>query len=45
MFRNEQGVHLVLGYVNLNYTGDMDDKRSRIWYVYTSIGKPLCWKS
>jgi len=33
-----------VGYVDSNYAGDLDDKRSTR-YVFTFGGGPICWKS
>ena len=32
-------------YVNSDYVGDLDDRRSTTWYVFTLRGGPVCWKS
>ncbi|KAL0332844.1 UNVERIFIED_CONTAM: Retrovirus-related Pol polyprotein from transposon TNT 1-94 [Sesamum calycinum] len=36
---------LVVGYVNSDYVGDLDDERSITGYVCTLGGRPICWKS
>ncbi|KAE8672931.1 hypothetical protein F3Y22_tig00111833pilonHSYRG00028 [Hibiscus syriacus] len=36
---------LVVGYVDSDYAGDLDNRRSTIWYVFTLGGGPICWKS
>ncbi|RVW97637.1 Retrovirus-related Pol polyprotein from transposon TNT 1-94 [Vitis vinifera] len=35
----------VRGYVDADYTGDLDDRRSTTGYVFTLGGGPICWKS
>jgi hypothetical protein len=35
----------VVGYVDADYAGDLDDKRSTTGYVFTLAGGPICWKS
>ncbi|KAL0291556.1 UNVERIFIED_CONTAM: Retrovirus-related Pol polyprotein from transposon TNT 1-94 [Sesamum calycinum] len=36
---------LVVGYVDSNYAGDLDDRRSTTGYVFTLGGGSICWKS
>ena len=45
MFGNQQGDPSVVGYVDSDYVGDMDDRRSTTGYVFTLAGGPICWKS
>ena len=33
-----------MGYVDSDYAGDMDDRRSTTGYIFTLIGGPICWK-
>jgi hypothetical protein len=35
----------VVGYVDADYVGDLDDRRSTTGYVFTLTGGPICWKS
>ncbi|KAE8664701.1 hypothetical protein F3Y22_tig00112738pilonHSYRG00078 [Hibiscus syriacus] len=35
---------LVVGYVDSDYTGDLDNRRSTTGYVFTLGGGPICWK-
>jgi hypothetical protein len=35
----------VVGYVDADYAGDLNDKRSTTGYVFTLAGGPICWKS
>ena len=45
MFSSEKGDPSVVGYVDSDYAGDMDDRRSTTGYVFTLAGGPICWKS
>jgi hypothetical protein len=36
---------LVVGYVNADYAGNLDEKRSTTGYVFTLARGPICWKS
>ncbi|XP_068657890.1 secreted RxLR effector protein 161-like [Aristolochia californica] len=45
MFNIKQSVPLVVGYVDADYAGDLDDRRSTTGYVFTLVGGPICWKS
>ncbi|CAJ2663689.1 unnamed protein product [Trifolium pratense] len=45
MFSSEKGNPSVVGYVDSDYAGDMDDRRSTTGYVFTLAGGPICWKS
>ena len=36
---------LVCGYVNLNFAGGLDKRRSSSGYVITLVGGPICWMS
>lgn len=45
MFIMELGVPSVLGYMDYDYSSDLDDKRSTIWYVFTLEEEPRYWKS
>uniref|UniRef100_A0A2N9I2Y6 CCHC-type domain-containing protein n=1 Tax=Fagus sylvatica TaxID=28930 RepID=A0A2N9I2Y6_FAGSY len=35
----------VVGYVDADYAGEVDDRRSTTGYVFTLSGGPICWKS
>jgi hypothetical protein len=35
----------VVGYVDADYAGDLNDKRPTTGYVFTLAGGPICWKS
>ncbi|XP_059434543.1 secreted RxLR effector protein 161-like [Corylus avellana] len=35
----------VVGYVDEDYAGDLDARRSTMGYVFTLVGGPICWKS
>ncbi|KAE8683930.1 hypothetical protein F3Y22_tig00111166pilonHSYRG00365 [Hibiscus syriacus] len=45
VFGSQQDNHLVVGYVDLDYAGDLDNRRSTTGYVFTLGGGPICWKS
>jgi len=45
VFGNQQGDPLVVGYVDSDYVGDLDNRRSTTGYVFTISGGPVCWKS
>jgi hypothetical protein len=34
----------VVGYVDADYAGDLDDRRSTTGYVFTLVGGLICWK-
>ena len=34
-----------MGFVDSNYRSKLDKCRSTIGYVFTLVGKPICWKS
>lgn len=42
MFDNGLGCLSVVGYVDSNYVGHMDDIRSTTKYVFTLVGGPIC---
>ena len=42
MFGSQQGDPSVVGYVDSDYAGDMDDRRSIIGYVFTLAGGLIC---
>ncbi|RVW46179.1 Retrovirus-related Pol polyprotein from transposon TNT 1-94 [Vitis vinifera] len=37
--------HSIRGYVDADYVGDLNDRRSTTGYVFTLGGGPICWKS
>uniref|UniRef100_A0A2N9F8B2 Integrase catalytic domain-containing protein n=1 Tax=Fagus sylvatica TaxID=28930 RepID=A0A2N9F8B2_FAGSY len=39
------GTNSVVGYVDADYAGEVDDRRSTTGYVFTLSGGPICWKS
>ncbi|KAL4317979.1 hypothetical protein GQ457_18G008540 [Hibiscus cannabinus] len=45
VFGSQQHDPLVVGYVDSDYAGDLDDRRSTTGYVFTLGGGPICWKS
>ncbi|KAL0349992.1 UNVERIFIED_CONTAM: Retrovirus-related Pol polyprotein from transposon TNT 1-94 [Sesamum radiatum] len=44
-FGSQQDDPLVVGYVDSDYAGDLDYRRSTTGYVFTLGGGPICWKS
>jgi hypothetical protein len=45
LFSRQSGTNSVVGYVDADYAGEVDDKRSTTGYVFTLSGGPICWKS
>jgi hypothetical protein len=45
LFSRQPGTNSVIGYVDANYAGDVDDRRSTTGYLFTLLGGPICWKS
>uniref|UniRef100_A0A2N9GRZ0 CCHC-type domain-containing protein n=1 Tax=Fagus sylvatica TaxID=28930 RepID=A0A2N9GRZ0_FAGSY len=45
LFSRQPGTNSVVGYVDADYAGEVDDKRSTTGYVFTLSGGPICWKS
>ncbi|WCJ18000.1 Transposon Ty1-LR1 Gag-Pol polyprotein [Euphorbia peplus] len=45
MFGGQHGDPLVEGYVDADYAGDLDNRRSTTGYVFTLGGGPICWRS
>ena len=45
MFQRQHSSISVVGYVDADYAGDLDDRRSMTDYVFTLGGGPICWKS
>uniref|UniRef100_A0A2N9G1G5 CCHC-type domain-containing protein n=1 Tax=Fagus sylvatica TaxID=28930 RepID=A0A2N9G1G5_FAGSY len=41
----QAGTNSVVGYVDADYAGEVDDRRSTTGYVFTLSGGPICWKS
>ena len=35
----------ITGYVDLDYAGDLDKRRSTTGYIFTLFGGPISWKS
>uniref|UniRef100_A0A2N9G262 CCHC-type domain-containing protein n=1 Tax=Fagus sylvatica TaxID=28930 RepID=A0A2N9G262_FAGSY len=42
---SSQGLSSIVGYVDADYAGEVDDRRSTTGYVFTLSGGPICWKS
>ncbi|KAE8692022.1 hypothetical protein F3Y22_tig00110863pilonHSYRG00024 [Hibiscus syriacus] len=45
VFGSQRDNPLVVGYVDSDYAGDLDNRRSTTWYVFTLGEGPICWKS
>ena len=45
MFCSQHRDPSIVGYVDSDYAGDMDDRRSTTGYVFTLAGGPIYWKS
>ncbi|XP_057981108.1 secreted RxLR effector protein 161-like [Malania oleifera] len=43
-FRAQQSDLTVVGYEDTDYAGDLDDRRSTTGYVFTLVGRPICWR-
>jgi hypothetical protein len=44
-FVKQKSYLLAVGYVDANYVGDLDDRRSTTGYMFTLAGGSICWKS
>ena len=45
IFGRQQDQISVVGYVDADYAGGLDDRRSTTGYVFTLVGGPICWRS
>ncbi len=45
MFSRQQEEPSVVGFVDADYAGDLDNRRSTTGYVFTLAGGPICWRS
>uniref|UniRef100_A0A2N9HW24 Integrase catalytic domain-containing protein n=1 Tax=Fagus sylvatica TaxID=28930 RepID=A0A2N9HW24_FAGSY len=45
LFSRQSGTNLVAGYVDADYAGEVDNRRSTTSYVFALSGVPICWKS
>uniref|UniRef100_A0A2N9HC61 Integrase catalytic domain-containing protein n=1 Tax=Fagus sylvatica TaxID=28930 RepID=A0A2N9HC61_FAGSY len=45
LFSRQLGTNSIVGYVDADYAGEVDDRRSTTGYVFTLSGGPICWKS
>jgi hypothetical protein len=45
LFSRQSRTNSVVGYVDADYAGEVDDMRSTTGYVFTLSGGPICWKS
>uniref|UniRef100_A0A2N9F9A0 CCHC-type domain-containing protein n=1 Tax=Fagus sylvatica TaxID=28930 RepID=A0A2N9F9A0_FAGSY len=45
LFSRQLRTNSVVGYVDADYVGEVDDRRSITGYVFTLSGGPICWKS
>ena len=45
LFARQHGDNSVVGYVDSNYAGNIDDRRSATGYVFTLSEGPVCWRS
>lgn len=43
--RNKTGGNHLVGYVDSDFAGDLDKRRSTTGYVFTMAGGPICWRS
>jgi hypothetical protein len=45
LFSRQPRTNSVVGYVDVDYAGEVDDRRSTTGYVFTLSGGLICWKS
>ena len=45
LFARQHGDNSMVGYVDSNYAGNIDDRRSATGYVFTLSEGPVCWRS
>ena len=45
LFARQHVDNSVVGYVDSDYVGNIDDRRSTTGYVFTLSGRPICWRS
>ena len=45
LFSRQSETNSVVGYVDVDYAGEVNDRRSTTSYVFTLSGGPICWKS
>uniref|UniRef100_A0A2N9EPJ3 CCHC-type domain-containing protein n=1 Tax=Fagus sylvatica TaxID=28930 RepID=A0A2N9EPJ3_FAGSY len=45
LFSRQPVTNSVVEYVDADYAGEVDDRRSTTGYVFTLSGGPICWKS
>ena len=45
MFGGQQVDSVLARYVDSDYAGDVDDRRSTTRFVFILCGGPICWKS
>ena len=45
MFERQQGDACITGFVDSDYAGDLDERRSTMGYVFTCSGGPVSWRS
>ena len=44
MFEKQYGEACIISFVNSDYVGDLDKRRSTTYYVFTCDGGPICWR-
>lgn len=44
MFGRQHGDFSVIGYMDANYAEYLDDRRSTTGYIFTLVGRSICWK-
>ena len=45
LFSRQPWTNSIIGYVDADYAGDVDDRRSTTGYLFTLLRGPICWKS
>ncbi|XP_057969312.1 secreted RxLR effector protein 161-like [Malania oleifera] len=44
-FNRQLSDSLMVGYLDADYKGDLNNRRSTTGYVFTFVGGPICWRS
>ena len=44
-FGDNSGKSVIIGYVDSDFVGDLDKRKSTTGYIFTMCGGPISWKS